>query len=91
MKIFKFPLCADAGPETIQMPRGAKVISVGAQGLFPVLWAECGEHAEIKERNFYLAATGEELPADFPEAFRFIGTVQLEQPRALVFHVYEVP
>lgn len=91
MRILKFTLGADAGPETKKLPKGAKVISVIAQGFFPCVYAECDETAPPEERNFYLAATGEPMPADFPEAFRFIGTVQCEPPRALVFHVYEIP
>ena len=71
----------------IEMPRGAKVLSVGNQNGKLAIWAEVDtDYSHRTEtRRFRVAGTGHPLN----ETCRFIGTVQFESG-SLVFHIYEM-
>ena len=56
------------------MPDGARVLSVGNQGLTPVLWAEVDPDAEGVRRWFYTYGTGN---VQIDEDHVYIGTYQL--------------
>lgn len=76
----------------LDMPRGAKLLSVGLQ--FGDLWlyAEIDtEHANEK-REFRIINTGQELRTshESPRSFAYVDTVSLESAgRVFVWHVYE--
>lgn len=70
----------------IDVPRGARVLSVGAQGPDVVAWLLCDPDAEYVARMLAAWPTGEVLPTA-AEGAAFVGTVQMDD--GLVFHVFE--
>ena len=80
--VWKFPILPG---ETVEMPLGAEVISIGEQGAGCVLWALVDSDEPIRtKRSFVVAGTGHTI--DKPLG-RFIGTVQFRN--GLVFHFWE--
>lgn len=77
--------------QTVFMPVGATVLSVGVQESSAgdeqiCLWALC-EPGAPGERRFRLVFTGSRPP---DEPYRFVGTVQTPAMGALVWHVFEL-
>jgi len=71
-------------PETIiDMPTGAKVLTVQEQGGKPQLWALVDPEATTEKRTFQAYGTGHDCPDD---PGRYIGTFQCDK---LVFHIFE--
>ncbi len=102
MTIWKFPVSID-DHFTLQMPRGAKVLSVGVQATpqagpprpadqreVPFLWALVDPDPDLgtETRHFLLAGTGHPRPDLEWLKIVFIGTFQL-RGGALVFHLFE--
>ncbi|EIL4347344.1 hypothetical protein LLL46_003594 [Salmonella enterica subsp. enterica serovar Saintpaul] len=74
---------------TLDMPAGATILSVGAQGDDICLWARVDTDAPAEPRRFLVAGTGMPLSESFNGA-RFIGTVQMTLAGvSLVMHVFE--
>lgn len=71
---------------SIEMPKGAQVLSVREQGDDICLWALVDPSAEMETRSFVGFGTGHVIPN--AEALRFVDTAHLNQGR-LVFHVFE--
>ena len=87
VKIFKYPVSI-TDSFTLDMPKGADILSFQIQEGNPYIWALVNPEAEIEKRTFRLAGTGhpiEELPLDL----FFIGTVQMVGGN-LVWHLFEV-
>lgn len=85
MKIFKYPV--QFGPFSLDLPYGAKVLSVGVQENQPFLWAQVQEAGNPPEtRLFRVYGTGHLMRED---EIAFIGTFQLDGG-ALIFHLFEV-
>lgn len=86
--IWKFATALDAigNVNTIPMPRGADILSVGKQGLAVCLWARVNPKAPNEVRFFAFVGTGK----DAPSAGRFLGTTQFDLGQPLVVHVFEV-
>ena len=70
----------------IYMPNGAKILSVGVQGLSLMLWAEVDPKRTEYPRHFEVFGTGHELHSDIGTSREFIGTAFMED---LVWHIYE--
>lgn len=68
---------------TLQLPAGAKVLTVGVQKSAVCLWAEVDLERGWQERQFLTIPTG--VNVDLYKSI-YIGTVFMED---LVFHVYE--
>jgi len=83
MKVFKYRLTPDTS--IIDMPVGAKVLSVQVQGEFAELWAMVDPAADTERRRFFVAGTGQPLPRDIGD---FIATFQIPA-FGLVFHAFE--
>lgn len=83
--IWKFPLRV-ADRQMVTMPKGARILSAGAQGETPVLWAVVDPAAEKEQRPILIRGTGH--PANGCEDARFIGTIFM-LGGAIVFHVFE--
>lgn len=81
--IWKFTLKPEI---TLEMPKGAQVLSVREQGEDICLGALVDPMAEKERRNFVSFGTGHDVP-DLP--MQFIGTAHLAGG-GLVFHVFEV-
>lgn len=76
---------------TLEIPGGATILSVGAQGESICLWAQVDTDAPAEKRHFRVVATGEPLGEAF-RASKFIGTVQMNMAYSgsnLVMHVFE--
>ena len=77
-KIYKFEI--RPGSETL-LPRGAKVIHVGMQGLIPCVWAIVDPSARM-DKEYRVFGTGHEVP----DGWRHVGT-WLDAP--FVWHLFE--
>jgi hypothetical protein len=90
-KIFKYPFPV-SDLVRLQMPEGARILSVQVQRESPCLWALIDPDAQIVWRNFRVFGTGHPLPPSF--VGEFLGTFQL-RGGDLVFHLFaedeEVP
>jgi len=85
LKVFKYPLNMD-GDTTLELPRNAQILSVGAQNSQLYLWALVDtEIGVIESRCFSSLGTG--WPITKPG--KFIGTVFFFEGR-LILHVFEV-
>lgn len=84
-KIFKYGL-AITGMQTIYMPAGAEVLTVGVQDENYYLWAKVDPEAAPEEHTFYVYGTGNPIPDHYGVADRFVGTVY---DKSFVWHVYE--
>lgn len=70
---------------TIDMPHGAKILTVQMQHGEPQLWALVDPGAKTYPRTFHTYGTGYTLP-DYPG--KYVGTFQMAVG-SLVFHVFE--
>ncbi len=70
--------------QTIEMPKGAELLSVQVQFGIPVLWALVNPDAELVSRRIGTHGTGHSIQ----HGGRFIGTYQVCNGE-LVFHVFE--
>lgn len=84
--IWKFPIPLGAVP--IEMPRGARVLSVGQQQDQPMLWALVDPAKDVERRVFLPLGTGHSLPDDVNVEWEFLGTTHL-RGGAIVVHVFE--
>ncbi len=88
LSIWKFPLeITDA--QTIKMPAGAELLSVGEQNGTLCLWAKVDPNKEIVEKNIRIFGTVHPVPKDDFEndkELSFIGTVQIG---SFVWHVFK--
>lgn len=83
--IYKYPLPLDR-IQSVSMPEGALIRSVGKQGEDLMLWAEVDTAAPHKTRSIEIFGTGHSIPGDMGIGRQFIGTVQAG---CFVWHVYE--
>jgi hypothetical protein len=83
-KIHKFELKI-ADYCSIQMPVGAKVLTVANQRNHLCIWAEVHVDAGMETRRFAIRGTGHHMQGD---EGRFIGSVMFRDGD-LVFHVFE--
>lgn len=85
-RIYKFLLPMEDEP-VIQMPAGAKVLSVQVQRGEPFVWALVDANQRKMARHyFFVLGTGN--PIDFEVTGTFLGTIQLHGGD-LVFHVWD--
>jgi hypothetical protein len=84
MRIWKWTLTI-TDLQSLEMPHGAKIITVQVQHGEPQLWALCDENAEKEKRNIAIYGTGNPVP-DVPGTY--IGTFQVRDG-LLVFHVFD--
>lgn len=71
---------------TLEMPKGAKILSVQTQGNTPCLWAMVDPQAEKQKRYFSVFGTG--FPFEIGDHLTFVGTFQIHGG-SLVFHLFE--
>jgi len=84
-RIWKFTIPIEDEP-TIDMPVGARVLSVGAQSGYLVMWALVpNTGAPTEERHFFVIGTGNPIPWNI-ERCPFIGTVQIG---GFVGHIFD--
>ena len=85
MRILKWTL-ATTDRQSFQMPKGAQILSVQAQGENAQLWTLCDPSAPPEMRHFAIYGTGN--PIDGAPG-SYIGTYQIMGGR-FVGHVFEV-
>lgn len=83
--IWKYPITI-LEEQTVEMPIGARILSVQMQGGGLVLWALVDPEANREKRRIAVHGTGH--PVDIAETRHFIGTVQTNGG-ALVWHVFD--
>jgi len=84
MHIWKYQI-AISDVQTIEMPAGAKILSLQTQDGTPCIWALCNEEASKELRTFTMYGTGHIIHKD---PGTFIGTFQMDGGE-LVFHVFD--
>jgi len=82
--IWKFGLSENC---TVEMPQGARILTVREQGNDVALWAEVDPKAPRERRQFRLYGTGFELPSN--KLLNYLGTAMI-MGGSLVLHAYEV-
>jgi hypothetical protein len=86
--IYKYPL-KEAGTgriQTVELPVGAKILCVQAQGDVPTVWAEVlTVETKTETRLFQMQGTGWSF-SDYGH-HEYIGTVQID---GYVWHFYEI-
>lgn len=82
MRIYKYVLNIVSW-QSVAMPIGARVLSVGNQNGHLCLWAMVDPSKEIEPRGFSIIGTGNRIVVD---PGPFVGTVQIDQ---FVWHVFE--
>ena len=82
--VWKFPLKV-ANSQAVQIPAGAKILSVQAQGDAVCLWALCDTEALPEPRYIAIHGTGHEV---YDGLLEHISTFQMHGS-ALVFHAFE--
>ncbi len=95
LKVFKYELHADANQfggtwedhQELDMPRGAKFLSVGMQAGRPMLWALVNTAGGPEKRRVYITPTGKELGDEFAGR-TFIGTLIFGAGQ-IILHVWE--
>ena len=83
--IWKFELKTNS-MISINMPIGAKILTIQEQNGKPYLWALIDSEAKKENRVFCIHGTGHII--SYIEAKKYIGTYQLMNG-ALIFHVFE--
>lgn len=84
MKVFKYPIDLREW-NYIDMPIGAKILSLQVQADVPCIWALVEPDMEHQTRKFLVVGTGHEVD---PGSSKFIGTVQMAN--GLVWHIFEI-
>jgi len=87
LRIFKYRIQINDYFE-LDLPRGAKILTVGVQQEVPYLWALINPEAELETRIFRFVGTGHQIEEGV-ESLKFINTFQMRNG-ALVFHIFEV-
>jgi hypothetical protein len=86
--IYKYELNIEDMVE-LQLPKGAKILSVQSQNDKPVLWCLVDTEAPKENRMFRLAGTGHEIGKEIENRIEFIGTFQILNG-AFVGHLFEI-
>jgi hypothetical protein len=84
--IFKYHLDT-VDIQSIDMPLGAKILSLQTQNEIPCLWALVDTEAIIVKRTFRILGTGHQMFDNIP--CKYIGTYQLIK-EGMVFHCFEL-
>lgn len=83
--VWKYPITPNVSD--VQMPKGAKVLTVQMQNGQPCMWVLVDPDEKKETRTFMLIGTGHKVSPGVD--LKYIGTFQLEEGR-LVFHLFEV-
>jgi len=83
--IWKFPVSM-TDSIGIEMPVGARVLTVQVQHGQPYIWVEVDPEAQKEHRSFRLFGTGHPIEEGF--VLDYVGTFQMHDG-GLVFHLYE--
>jgi len=87
-KVFKYVLRID-DRITLNLPKGAEVLTVQTQYNQPCLWVLVDPFAAKEKRVFRLAGTGHPISFDMGSDYKYINSFQMDDG-ALVFHLFEM-
>lgn len=85
-KVFKYELPGRNISE-IEMPIGAQILTIQAQGNTPQIWALVEEGKGLEKRKFRMAGTGHSI--EDKDCQHYLGSFQLYGGE-FVFHVFEI-
>ena len=71
---------------SLDLPRGAEVLTMQLQREVPTIWVELDSDAPLISRTFALVGTGHPIPED--DVLMYVGTFQV-QGGMFVYHLYE--
>jgi len=71
--------------QTIEIPEGSKLLTVGEQNGIMYIWFSCNTENPKRDRTIFIIGTGDDLPY---YDVSYIGTI-FQYSGRLVFHVYE--
>ena len=74
---------------TLEMPKGAEILTMQLQNEIPCIWALVNPENEKELRNFEIYGTGNNIHCDIGIERKYIGTFQLQSRVALVYHLFE--
>ena len=83
--IWKYDVGADIF--SLEMPKGAQILTIQMQGDSPQLWAMVDPKVEHELRRFVTYGTGHPIPNS--DDLTYISTIQ-GYNGALVFHLFEI-
>ena len=86
-KVFKYELRV-ASRSSINMPKGAEILTAQVQFDTPCIWALVNPDTPTEERFFRVFGTGHQIQYDMGIEFKYIGTFQVDGG-SYVFHVFE--
>ena len=81
-RVYKYPIIVDEY-FSLELPIGAKILTVDAQDNCPYLWVLVNPENISETRRFRFAGTGHNIIEDGD----YIGTVQI---RGFVWHIFEI-
>ncbi len=81
--IYKYLLANSPGPQTIRLPKNARVLHVGSQDEILMLWCMVDPNNASVTRRFEVFATGQKVDS---VGLNYLGTTQV-QP--FVWHIFE--
>lgn len=87
MKIYKYPL-KNVDRQSIDMPKGGKILSFKVQHRTPTLWVLVDPSAETESRNFVIYGTGHEINLPL-ELITYIGSIQ-QCGGEFIWHLFEI-
>jgi hypothetical protein len=87
LRVFKYQLGRTA-EFSIEMPQGARVLSVGEQGMEAFIWALVEAGNPLEPVDFSIRTTGAD--ASGLDAAIYVGTFQVRH-MGLVFHLWRRP
>lgn len=76
--------------QVIQLPKGAKILTVQEQLQIPCIWALVDPIAQKEDVEVWTFGTGHEMTDSLSGKIKYLGTYQLNGGR-LVFHVFTHP
>lgn len=89
MEVFKYGIpITIAGLFTIELPKGAKILTAQGQHNHPQMWALVDDKSTKETRRFLLVGTGDSIDNN-PETLDYIGTFQLNGG-ASIKHLFEI-
>ncbi len=88
MKVYKYPITPPSNYFTLDLPKGAQILTADVQGGIVCLWALVDPEAPTQTRKFRWAGTGHEI-SEAPENLRHVSTFFM-QGELLVFHIFEI-
>jgi hypothetical protein len=86
LEIWKFQLQV-VDLQEVDLPAGAKILTVQMQGALPYLWALMSPTAPKIKRAFYIFGTGHTITQELVAALDYVGTVHFGM---FVWHVFEL-